>query len=214
VAVEVTDTGCGMEARTLERMFDPFFSTKGHGRGLGMSALLGIVRGHRGTVLVESAPGKGTTVRVLVPAAHAAAASPDADAAPSGPGGAAPTTAAGTVLVVDDEELVRRSCQALVRALGLPVLTAAGGREALELVRARPGVVRTVLLDLTMPEMDGLATLEALHALDPTLRVVLASGFDAEEMLRRAGSASVAGFLQKPFTAAELGAVLSPMRRP
>ena len=211
VAFEVSDTGCGMEPETIERMFDPFFSTKGVGRGLGMSALLGIVRGHEGAIFVDSTPGRGTTVRVQFPAAHrsssqagleggAAVAAPALDPAEQPPGG---------VLVVDDEELVRRTCVSMVRSLKRQALAAAGGPEAVELLRARRGEIRYAIVDLSMPGMDGLATLDALLAVDPALKVVLSSGFDEQALLDREVSARIAGFVQKPYSLADLRAALA-----
>jgi len=212
VAVEVADTGCGMEPATVERMFDPFFSTKGVGRGLGMSALLGIVRGHGGAITVDSAPGRGTTVRVLFPVQRARASPPVSAteaAAAVVPAGARPEPAPGTVLVVDDEDLVRRACMAMVRSLKLPVLAAAGGLEAVEILRAHRGDIRFAVVDLSMPGMDGLATLHALLAVDPTLRVILSSGFDEQALLGRGGASRVAAFLQKPYSLSGLRAVLA-----
>jgi signal transduction histidine kinase/CheY-like chemotaxis protein len=207
VAVEVSDTGCGMDPATSERMFDPFFSTKGVGRGLGMSALLGIVRGHRGGIFVESLPGSGTTVRVLFPEprARGTTSPPAADAGPA----AAVEPAPGAVLVVDDEDLVRRACLAMVRALKRPGFGAASGAEAIELVRARRGEIRFAVVDLSMPGMDGMATLDALLAVDPTIRIIVSSGFDERSLAGRDGAARVAGFIQKPFTLATLRAALA-----
>jgi signal transduction histidine kinase/CheY-like chemotaxis protein len=211
VAVEVADTGCGMEPATVERMFDPFFSTKGVGRGLGMSALLGIVRGHGGALFVDSAPGRGTTVRALFPVQRARASPPAPAAEPpdAAPTGARPAPAVGAVLVVDDEDLVRRACVGMVRSLKRTVLAAAGGLEAVELLQAHRGEIRVAVVDLSMPGMDGLATLDALLAVDPTLRVILSSGFDEQALLGREGASRVAGFIQKPYTLAALQAALA-----
>jgi signal transduction histidine kinase len=202
VCIEVVDTGCGMDPPTQERLFDPFFSTKGLGRGLGMSALLGIVRSHRGGLFVESSPGHGTTVRVLFPVSTAAAAQAPA------PRPAVPAVA-GTVLVVDDEALVRRACQSMLRSMGLKVLAAASGQEAEALLRAHPGEVRFVVLDLSMPGMDGVETLEALLAIEPRLRILLSSGFDEQAAAGRPSAARAAGFIQKPYSVADLRAALA-----
>ncbi|MGC4000799.1 MAG: response regulator [Anaeromyxobacter sp.] len=213
VALEVADDGCGMDQATLARIFDPFFSTKAVGRGLGMPALLGIVRGHGGALFVDSTPGRGTRVKVLFPVRPGATA--PAEAAPHlTPAPLRPPPAAGTVLVVDDEELVRRAAESMVRRLGMPVLAASGGQEAVALIRARPGEVRLVLLDLSMPGMDGLATLDALLAIAPGLRVILSSGFDEQSSLGRERGGRFAGFLQKPYSVAELREALARAAAP
>ena len=205
VALEVADTGCGMNADTLARIFDPFFSTKGAGRGLGMSALLGIVRGHGGGLFVDSTLGRGTTVRVLLPVRSADVPGPRLEAVPA----TATPPGPGTVLVVDDEASVRRACQSMLRALHMPALVAGSGAEALELARAHRGEVRFVVLDLSMPGMDGLATLDALLASDPALRVILSSGFDEQALLGREGARRTAGFIQKPYSLAQLREALA-----
>lgn len=195
VSVEVADTGIGVSEETKARMFDPFFSTKFAGRGLGLSAVLGIVRGHRGAIRVDSTPGRGTTVTVLLPVAEGAPSERPVEEALVAPAAAA----TGTVLVVDDEPMVLRVVNRILRQEGFTVLEAANGREALDLYRSKGDEIDVILLDMTMPVMDGEETLKALRALDPKAKVVLSSGFAEEEVVANLVAASAQGFLQKPY---------------
>ncbi len=203
VVLEVADTGCGMSPEVQRRVFDPFFSTKFAGRGLGMAAVLGIVRGHRGAIRVDSTPELGTRVRALFPASREAACSrPDRTSLPSG------ESAGGTVLVVDDDDNVRPVTQMMLERLGFQVLLACDGREGLDVFRAHRGEIVCVLLDLTMPEMDGEETLAALRELDPRVRVILSSGYNQLEVVQRFAGRGLAGFVQKPYRLADLRATL------
>ena len=206
VFVEVTDTGCGMERETLQRMFEPFFTTKFTGRGLGLSAVLGIVQAHAGALRVQTEPGRGTTIRVLFPSAAAGRGE-----AGKASGDKPAWTGRGTVLVVDDEASVLGVSSKMVRRLGFDVLTARDGLEAVELYRARGAGISLVLLDLTMPRMNGEEALAELRALDPEVRVVLASGYDENDILARFAGKGLAGSIQKPYTMDRLGAVLRPL---
>jgi CheY-like chemotaxis protein len=222
VWLEVTDTGCGMDEETLQRIFEPFFTTKFTGRGLGMSAVHGIVRGHQGAILIDSQVGKGTTVRVLFPASEPPPAEP-AEAANVGgeqsrearaayfasrhPLGEA-ASLSGTLLVVDDEPMVRELCATTLATLGFQVLTAGDGMEAVALFREHADEIVCVLLDLTMPRMDGVAALEALQQIQPDVRAILCSGYDEEEATRRFAGQGLAGFLHKPFQLKSLRAEL------
>lgn len=199
VFLEVCDGGGGMSEETLARIFEPFFTTKFTGRGLGLAAVLGIVRGHHGGIHVESTVGKGTRFRIYFPVAN----EPARDAALP-PETSLSFRGTGTILAVDDEPLIRHVNQAVLERAGFTVISAANGREALELFRANPHAVQAVLLDLTMPEMDGAETLREIRRLRVDIPVILASGYTEDEAISQFDGAGLAGFLQKPYAAAQL----------
>jgi two-component system, cell cycle sensor histidine kinase and response regulator CckA len=195
--VEVSDTGCGMDRETLDRLFDPFFTSKFTGRGLGMSVVLGIVRGHKGAILIDSAPGRGSVVRVLLPAAEARV-SWDSAVREAGPSPRA-VVPRGLVLLVDDEDVVRAPCRGYLQHRGFAVLEAESGPVALELLQGRPHEIACVILDLTMPGMGGAAVFKEILRIRADLPVILASGFAEGAALQDFGETRPAGFLQKPF---------------
>ena len=200
VWMKVSDSGCGMDAVTRDRLFDPFFTTKFTGRGLGMSAAQGIIRAHKGAILVESSPGVGTTIRVLFPIAAGLKTEPT-----SGEEAVDTVRPADVVLIVDDEEIIREVSTAMFGELGVEAFTANGGEEALRIFREQGERITLVLLDYSMPGMDGIAVLRELRKISPDIAVLLASGYSEEEVAERFKGLRLNGFIQKPFNLKRLG---------
>lgn len=195
----VRDTGSGMDERDIERIFDPFYTTKFTGRGLGLSVVLGLVRAHEGCIAVESRAGGGSIFRVFLPLTM--------DAVPLLPKPAVPAPApvgGGTVLLVDDDPVVRGVTRAMLAKLGFAVVEAPDGSEAVELFRQHKHTIRCVLSDLTMPRLDGWATLAALRKIDPAVPVILASGYDQAQVMGEAHTELPQAFLGKPYQVPEL----------
>jgi PAS domain S-box-containing protein len=199
VSLEISDTGSGMSQEILDRMFDPFFSTKEWGRGLGLSAVMGIVRGHGGAIRVSSSEGEGTTFTIIFPASGKAI-----EKTVEVKGTEEGFTGVGTVLVVDDEIVVREIATAILTNFGFKVLQASDGSEALEIFREHSDDISLVLTDITMPVMGGLETLRNLRQIDPGIKVILSSGYSEEDALSAQTGEKLADFIQKPYKANDL----------
>jgi CheY-like chemotaxis protein len=203
VTLEVSDTGCGIDRDALARIFDPFYTSKFTGRGLGLSAVLGILRGHKGGIKVYSEAGKGSAFKVLLPPS----------ASPARQLGAPPPTprnwtGSGTILLADDEDTVRALGRRMLEKLGFTVIDVADGREAIETFASRHEEICCVILDLTMPHVDGEACFRELRTLQPDVKVLLSSGYNEQEVISRFVGRGVAGFIQKPYTVGDLVARL------
>jgi CheY-like chemotaxis protein/two-component sensor histidine kinase len=203
--LEVHDTGCGMDEKTLKQIFDPFFTTKFTGRGLGLSAVQGIVRGHKGTMKVYSRPGRGTTFKVLFPATEASVMVAPAVAW-------APLSSGELIMVVDDEEIIRRTAKSMLERYGYTVIVAEDGQRAVDLFEVLSDKIALVLLDMTMPVLSGEEAFRRFRNIKPDVKVVLSSGYNESEAIRRFTGKGLAGFIQKPYSSAALaekmGAIL------
>lgn len=199
VYIEVADTGTGMDKTTLARIFDPFFTTKFTGRGLGLAAVQGVMRGHKGIIKVTSKPDHGTIFRVLFPLTHQQTGTVRLPSS-----SVEAWKGSGTVLLVDDEETVRSLGKKMLERTGFQVLTAADGREAVAIYQSHGADIILVLLDLTMPHMDGEETFLALRKLNPRVAVILSSGYNEQEITQRFKGTGLAGFMQKPYQLIDL----------
>jgi signal transduction histidine kinase/CheY-like chemotaxis protein len=196
VFLEVSDNGCGMNKETVKCLFDPFFTTKFTGRGLGMSAVMGIMRSHNGALFLESEPGKGTTFRVLFPITESAL--PAAETHSTNNTGEK-NQLSGIALVVDDEKSVLNICTKMVSLCGLTVITACDGIDAVSKFREHVDEIDVVLMDLTMPNMDGITAMSEIFSIKPDARVILSSGFNEDELSERITGQAPCGFIRKPY---------------
>ncbi len=204
--LEVTDTGCGMGKETQKRIFEPFYTTKFTGRGLGMSAIRGIVKSHSGALLLTSTPGIGTTFKVYFPVPAPAGAS---ETVPTTP--ALTSRAAGTVLLVDDEEILSSMSTSMLGAMGFTILTAQNGREALDVYHAHSSKIDVVLLDLLMPVMGGIEFYHVLRTLSSSIPIVMCSGYGSDSVDDIIHNDERTAFIYKPYKPEELSGVLMKM---
>ncbi len=195
VALEIIDDGCGMDSETVSNVFDPFFSTKFVGRGLGLPATLGIVQAHRGTISITSEPGSGTTARILFPVIKENHLEQSLDAS-----GGSDWHGSGTILLVDHEESVLVLGRKMLERAGFEVLTAADGLEAIEMFKEHSDKVLCIILDLVMPRIGGKEAFRALRRIRPDIRIILSSGYGEQEALHRFSEQGLAGFIRKPYS--------------
>ncbi len=203
IMLRIRDNGHGMSPTTLMRVFDPFFSTKPEGTGLGLSVAMGIIKRHRGGLNVSSQLNRGSTFEILLPIAEEASPGPQ-------PLPATQASATGTVLVIDDEATLRQTVRDILESVKMTVLTAPSGRAGVDVLRERAGEIDLVLLDMRMPGLDGTQTLELLREIDPALKVIISSGYSSSEQIARLDGARDVEFLPKPYVADEL---ISTVRR-
>ena len=199
VFFSVADNGVGMSAEIRSRIFEPFFTTKFTGRGLGLAAVLGIVRGNRGAILCDTEPGRGTTFTVLLPASGLSANQPvPVTRLPSNWCGS------GNVLVVDDEESIRRIASGMLTSMGFTVMTASHGLEGVEIFQSDPTAFRLILLDINMPHLDGPAALCEMRRVRNNVKAILSSGYNEPSVLNCLSGDGPSAFIQKPYALEDL----------
>lgn len=208
VCLSVSDTGCGMDTATRERIFEPFYTTKFTGRGLGMPVTLGLARSYGGAISVESRPGRGATFRLIFPLFRQQPSQPAVEK-PLPPAGVG---IAGLVLLVDDDPMIRIVANGQLKKLGYEVLEACDGIEAMEIFRTRNDDIALVLLDLSMPGKDGWETMAALRALRPDIPVIIASGYDEAQAMQGFPEEQPQAYLHKPYQITDLELAIKAAR--
>ncbi len=204
VYIKVSDSGCGMDIETQKKIFDPFFTTKFTGRGLGMSAVLGIVNGHKGILNLRSEPDIGTTFKIAFPASsisHAISLEPKDIKEPK--------HCSGMILVIDDEESLRMLTSILLKNMGYSVVTAIDGQDGLEVFQKHQKELTGVILDMTMPRMNGEDCFCELQKISPNVQVILSSGYSKEDAMAAFQGKRLAGFIQKPYLASDFQKVIA-----
>ncbi len=207
--LSIGDTGCGMTPEVVEKVFDPFFSTRFTGRGLGTSVALGIVKAHGGGISLESQPERGTTFRIFLPVSSGSPHKPSPETSPDPPKAETPSTGGALVMVVDDDPVIQNLAQAMFEHLGCKVATAKDGMEALEIFHELKDSLDCILLDVSMPGMSGWEVLAALKKEKPRLPVILCSGHDQEELKGKDSLQMPEAFLQKPYGVNDLKAAMA-----
>lgn len=199
LCIKVTDDGAGMKQETLNKIFEPFYTTKVTGRGLGLSVVMGIVKGHNGILSVRSRPGKGSDFEIALP-----------------PGGKLPPVSklvreegpawkyTGTALLADDEERVRSITGKMLMRIGFKVLLAKNGLEAVQIFKSHADEINLVLLDLTMPELDGIETMKIISEMNPKVKIILSSGYDPDVLNDEHSANNLDGYIKKPFRFSKL----------
>lgn len=205
VCLRVSDTGRGISPDALERIFEPFFSTKNAGRGLGLSVMMGIVKSHRGALDVKSALGEGTVFSIFLPVAD----KPVKKTKKTSRKSKSDWKGTGTVLLADDENTVLEMCREMLQLLGFDVLTALDGKEAVELYKKNQEKISCVILDLTMPNMDGEEAFDEIKKINSKVKILISSGYGERQILQRFNSKSLAAFIQKPYNLEGLKEILS-----
>ncbi|RPH38933.1 MAG: response regulator, partial [Desulfobulbaceae bacterium] len=203
--IEIKDSGCGIADEDIHNLFDPFFSNKFTGRGLGLSVVLGVVKAHEGAVSVESEPGKGSIFSVFLPLSNEEVLTRRILETPPKPSWAERER---TILLVDDEDTMREMATAMLTRLGCKALSARNGSEAVEIYQQKKDEIHCVVCDLTMPEMDGYETFILLKQIAPEVKVILSSGYSREQVIELFEGRGLAGFLQKPYSQAEMAAIV------
>lgn len=207
VCLSVEDNGGGMPEGVLAHVFEPFFSTKSHGRGLGMAAVYGIIKNHEGWIGVDSEEGRGTRVSLYLPATVEAPEPKTAGKTPR------PETGA-SILLIEDDVIVLDVCRAMLRSLGHEVIEAPTGRQALELARRKGGELDLALLDIKLPDMSGIELFDEIHEIHPSLPVIICSGYSIDGPAREILEAGARGFLQKPYSLNALQTALQDILEP